>query len=137
MTLLICTSALACRVHLVAQFDLHLLEQTEEASRQVDRFYLTMAAADEELVPYTPYKLGYIDIEVLLRSVLDQNRVRQHNEETTRIAESCLAQWMDYARQHREASTLKKPVIALNRKTMVDHLHVLYVAEKVKSSLKD
>ena len=80
----------ACRVTFVASYDAGVSEQIENIARTVDKFYLTMQETtqnDNNDREYSRYVEDYINIEVELNSLLNKNRVRPLNKESTRNCE--------------------------------------------------
>jgi hypothetical protein len=74
----------------------------------------------------------FSNIEVELNSLLNKNRIRTLNENSTRICEITLQLWIKYKAEHKADNTLSDGLIKLNRKTFSDLLYAMQVAEKGK-----
>ena len=136
MVLLIATFAMyGCRVTFVPEYDAALAADIEETSREVDKFYLTMlemTSAEDNSRAYKEFAPWYVNIEVMLNSLLNQNKIKPLNQNSTRIAEITLELWQKYKEEHRSDNTLSNGLIKLNRKTFSDLFYAMQVAEKGK-----
>jgi hypothetical protein len=134
--MLVATLAMyGCRVTFVPEYDSALAADIEETARQVDRFYLMMletTSPDDNGRAFEVFAPEYVDIEVMLNSLLNQNKIKPLNQNSTRIAEITLELWQKYKEEHRTDNTLSNGLIKLNRKTFSDLFYAMQVAEKGK-----
>ena len=68
----------------------------------------------------------------MLGSLLNQNKIKPLNQNSTRIVEITLELWQKYKEEHRSDNTLSNGLIKLNRKTFSDLFYAMQVAEKGK-----
>jgi hypothetical protein len=132
LTLLILS---ACKVTFLPGYDATLSEQIGNCSKSIDKFYLSMldtTSAEKGGRSYTQFSGQYVNIEVELNSLLNKNRIRSLNENSTRICEITLQLWIKYKAEHKADNTLSDGLIKLNRKTFSDLFYAMQVAEKGK-----
>lgn len=125
----------SCRVTLVPQFDAAIMEQIDETSKAVDKFYLMMLETTSNTDngrAYENFAEDYVEIEVELNSLLNKNKIRPLNENTVRICEITLELWVKYKEEHKTDDELSDGLIKLNRKTFEDLFYAMQVAEKAK-----
>jgi hypothetical protein len=125
----------SCRVTLVPPYDAVIMEQIDETSKAVDKFYLVMLETTSNTSGGRAYELfaeEYVIIEVELNSLLNKNKIRPLNENSTRICEITLQLWQKYKMEHKEDNSLPDGMIELNRKTFGDLFYAMQVAEKAK-----
>ena len=130
----------SCRVTFLPSYDASISEQIEITTKQVDKFYLTMletTTVDNNGRSYEKFANQYVDIEVELYSLLNQNRVRPLNENSTRICEITLELWQKYKEEHKTDNTLSDGLIKLNQQTFSDLFFAMQVAEKGKEIVND
>ncbi|HZK07107.1 MAG TPA: hypothetical protein VFC92_02805 [Bacteroidales bacterium] len=136
MLLLFATFAMyGCRVTFVPEYDATLATDIKETARQVDKFYLMMLETTRPENDGRAFELfvpQYVDIEVMLGSLLNQNKIKPLNQNSTRIVEITLELWQKYKEEHRSDNTLSNGLIKLNRKTFSDLFYAMQVAEKGK-----
>jgi hypothetical protein len=134
--LLLATFAMyGCRVTFVPEYDAELAADIKATAQQVDRFYLMMletTSTDNDGRAFEHFAAQYVDIEVMLNSLLVQNKIKPLNENSTRIVEITLELWQKYKEEHRTDNTLSDGLIKLNRKTFSDLFYAMQVAEKGK-----
>jgi hypothetical protein len=134
--LLMATFAMyGCRVTFVPEYDAELAADIKVTAQQVDRFYLIMLETTSPENDGRAFKIfapQYVDIEVMLNSLLTQNKIKPLNENSTRIVEITLELWQKYKEEHRTDNTLSNGLIKLNRKTFSDLFYAMQVAEKGK-----
>lgn len=126
----------ACRVQFIPAYDAKIAEQIDVTSKAVDKFYLTMLAtstAENEGRAFTKFSEQYVDIEVELNSLLNKNKIRPLNENSTRICEITIQLWQKYKQEHKDDNTLSDGLIKLNNKTFSDLFYAMQVAEKGKA----
>ena len=130
----------SCSVTFLPSYDASIAEQIEKTTRQVDKFYLTMLETTTEEDNgriYEKFAMQYVDIEVELYSLLNQNKVRPLNENSTRICEITLELWQKYKEEHKTDNTLSNGLIKLNMQTFSDLFFAMQVAEKGKELAND
>ena len=130
----------SCKVTFLPSYDASIAEQIEKTNKQVDKFYLTMletTTVENNGRSYEEFASQYVDIEVELYSLLNQNRVRPLNENSTRICEITLELWQKYKEEHKTDNTLSDGLIKLNRQTFSDLFFAMLVAEKGKEIAND
>ena len=130
----------SCSVTFLPSYDASIAEQIEKTTRQVDKFYLTMLETTTEEDNgriYEKFAMQYVDIEVELFSLLNQNKVRPLNENSTRICEITLQLWQKYKEEHKTDNTLSNGLIKLNMQTFSDLFFAMQVAEKGKELAND
>lgn len=124
----------ACRVTFIPDYDRDIAEQIETTSKQVDKFYLKMLETTKNNGGrvYEKFAEDYVDVEVELNSLLNKNKIRPLNENSTRICEITLELWVKYKEEHKTDDALSDGLIKLNRKTFSDLFYAMQVAEKAK-----
>lgn len=130
----------SCTVTFIPSYDATIAEQIENTTKQVDKFYLTMLETTTEENDgrvFEKFTSQYVDIEVELNSLLNKNKVRPLNENSTRICEITLELWQKYKEEHRSDQTLSNGLIQLNRKTFSDLFFAMQVAEKGKETVNN
>lgn len=138
MTLISLMTITSCRVSLIANYDASMMEQINETAKEVDRFYLNMLETTsnsngQRAYPFFAEK--YVDFEVELNSLLNQNRIRPLNENSVRICEITLQLWVKYKEEHKEDNSISDGMIKLNRQTFSDMFYAMQVAEKAKEMI--
>jgi len=124
-----------CRITLVPPYDAVIMEQIDETSKAVDKFYLSMLETTSNSGggrAYEAFVEDYVNIEVELNSLLNKNKIRPLNQNSTRISEITLQLWLKYKNEHKEDNSLPDGMIELNRKTFADLFYAMQVAEKAK-----
>lgn len=137
VTILLAVFQVACRVTFVAPYDASVSQQIEEISRKVDRFYLTMLETtrnEEEQRAYDKFVNDYVDIEVDLNSLLNKNRIRPLNKESTRNCEIAVETWTKYKTKHKEDNGISDIDIELNRDFLRDLFVVIQTGEEAKKN---
>lgn len=130
----------SCRVTLLPSYDASIAEQIEKTTKQADKFYLTMLETTTEENngrSFDKFVNQYVDIEVELYSLLNQNKVRPLNENSTRICEITLELWQKYKEEHKTDNTLSNGLIKLNRQVFSDLFFAMQVAEKGKDIINN
>jgi len=125
----------ACKVTFIPDYDASVMEQIENTSKLVNKFYLSMLEATSEEQggrSYDKFADQYVNVEVELYSLLNKNKIRPLNENSTRICEITIELWIKYKEEHRQDNTLSNGLIKLNRKTFDDLFFAMQVAEKGK-----
>jgi hypothetical protein len=125
----------ACRVQFIPAFDAKISEQIDLTSKAVDKFYLTMletTSTENDGRAFKKFADEYVEIEVELNSLLNKNKIRPLNKNSTRICEITLQLWQKYKLEHKDDNTLSDGLIKLNNKTFSDLFYAMQVAEKGK-----
>jgi len=125
----------SCRVTLIPPYDNSIAQQIDQTSKQVDKFFLTMlelSTTNNNGRAFEYFVMQYVDIEVELNSLLNKNKVRPLNQNTTRICEITLELWVKYKEEHKKDNTLSDGLVKLNRKTFSDLFYAMQVAEEGK-----
>ena len=125
----------SCRVMWLPSYDASISEQVENTSKAVDKLYLLMletTSAENEGRAFSKFAEQYVDIEVELNSLLNKNRIRPLNENSTRICEITLELWTKYKEEHKADNTLGDGQIKLNQMAFRDLFNAMQVAEKGK-----
>ncbi|MEI7628944.1 MAG: hypothetical protein WCJ80_11930 [Bacteroidota bacterium] len=123
----------ACRVTMLPPRDAAIVAQIDAVSKSVDLLYLTMLESDSvDNRTYATYAERYINIEVELTSLLNKNKVRPLNKNSTRICEISLQLWQKYKEEHKLKRLLNNDVVKLYRVRMSNLFYTMQVAEKGK-----
>lgn len=126
----------SCRVNLVTNYDTAIAEQIDNTSKTIDKFYLTMLETTTSQIggrAYGKYVPEYVDIEVELNSLLNKNRVRPLNQNSTKICAITLNIWQKRKEEHKSLDSLTNGLIKANRKEFSDLFYAMQSAEKAKS----
>ena len=129
----------SCKITFIPNYDSAIAAKIDETAMNVDKFYLSMletSSADNEGRAYMKFVDQYVDLEVQITSLLNKNKVRPLNENSTRICEITLQLWQKYKDEHKTENTLSNGLIKLNRKTFSDLFYAMQVAEEAKK-IKD
>lgn len=130
----------SCTVTLLPKYDAEIAEQISSTAKQVDKFYLEMletTSIENDGRKFSFFIQKYIDIEVELNALLNKNRVRPLNENSTRICEITLQLWSKYKEEHKTDNKLSNGLIKLNRQTFNDLFYAMQVAERGKDLVKN
>jgi hypothetical protein len=130
----------SCRITLIPSYDEVIAQQTETLAKEVDKFYLNMletTTSENNGRAYELFANSYVDIEVELNSILNKNKARPLNENSTRICEITLELWIKYKNEHKEDNELSDGLIKLNRQTFNDLFYAMQVAEVAKDIVKN
>lgn len=99
--LLLCS----CRVTFLPAYDAGISEQIDQVSKAVDKLYLSMletTASENGGRTFEKFAAQYVDIEVEMNSLLNKNKIRPLNENSTRICEITLQLWIKYKQEHKK-----------------------------------
>ncbi len=130
----------SCKVTFVPEYDAELSAQIDESAKLVDRFYLEMletTSNQNDGRAFEKFIQGYIDVEVELNSLLNKNKIKPLNENSTRICEITLELWKKYKNEHKTDNSLSDGLIKLNRQTFGDLFYAMQVAEKGKEIVSE
>ncbi|HDR51567.1 MAG TPA: hypothetical protein ENN90_08100 [Mariniphaga anaerophila] len=123
----------SCRVTLLPEYNAEISKNIENTAKLVDKFYLLMSETTSEENSgrsYDRFAEMYVEIEVEINSLLNQNKIRPLNENSTRICEITLELWQKYKEEHKTDNTLSNGLIRLNRKVFADLFFAMQVAEE-------
>jgi hypothetical protein len=126
---------ISCKVTFIPSYDSNISEQIENTAKTVDKFYLAMletTTTSNDGRAFSKFAGQYVDIEVELNSLLNKNKIRPLNENSTRICEITRELWIKYKEEHKNDNSLSDGLIKLNRKTFSDLFYAMQVAEKGK-----
>ncbi|WP_372933345.1 hypothetical protein [Mariniphaga sediminis] len=135
MTILSLFFLASCRVAFIPNYNATISKNIETTAKQVDKFYLTMLEKTTEENGgrnYDKFTEEYVEIEVEINFILNQNKVRPLNKNSTRICEITLELWQKYKKEHKTDNTLSNGLIRLNRKSFSDLFYAMQVAEEGK-----
>jgi hypothetical protein len=127
---------LSCRVTLLPEYNAELSKKIENTAKLVDKFYLSMyetTSVENNGRSYDKFAGQYVEIEVEIKSLLNRNKIRPLNENSTRISEITLELWQKYKEEHKTDNTLSNGLIQLNMKTFADLFFAMQVAEEGKN----
>ena len=123
----------SCRVVLLPSYDATISEQIDNTAKSVDRFYLSMletTTVENDGRAFSKFADKYVEIEVELNSLLNKNKIRPLNKNSTRICEITCQLWVKYKEEHKAKNTLKDGLILLNRKKFSDLFFAMRVADE-------
>jgi hypothetical protein len=129
-----------CRVTLIPDYDDSISQEILETAKLVDKFYLDMLETkvnENGDRSYDKLVDSYVEIEIELGSLLNKNKIRPLNENSTRICEITLELWVKYKEEHKEDNELSDGLIKLNRLTFSDLFYAMLVAEKAKEIISN
>jgi len=130
----------SCKVTFIPSYDADISEQIDNTAKAVDKFYLSMleTTSDEnDGRAYEKFSEQYVNIEVELNSLLNKNKIRPLNENSTRICEITIQLLEKYKQEHKDDNTLSDGLVKLNRKTFCDLFYAMQVAEKGKEIINN
>lgn len=125
----------SCRVTLIPDYNSTVADQIEKTAKDVDLFYLKMleTTSDEnDERAFVNFTEDYVKIEVDIVALLNKNKIRPYNENSTKICELTLNLWKKYKEEHKKDNTLSNGVIKINRVYMGDMFNAMQVAENAK-----
>lgn len=125
----------SCRVTFLPAYNSELSKEIAKTAKLVDKFYLSMLEttdAENNGRNYDKFAEQYVSIEVEINSLLNQNKIRPLNQNSTRICEITLELWQKYKDEHKTDNTLSNGLIRLNHKTFADLFFAMQVAEEGK-----
>jgi hypothetical protein len=129
-----------CRITLLPSYDETITQEIIQLAKQIDGFYLEMLETtnnDDGGRAYNNFIKHYINLEVELTSILNKNKIRPLNENSTRICEITLELWIKYKEEHKEDDGITDGLIKLNRLTFSDLFYAMIVAEKAKDIISN
>ena len=129
----------SCRVTMVAPYEEKVVQQIQQVAKKVDRLYLTILETgmnDSSKREYALFAKDYVDIEVDLNSLLNQNRMKALNRESTRNCEIALETWVKYKEKHKRDNGISDVDIELNRDYYRDLFMVIQMGEEAKLKVR-
>ena len=81
---------------------------------------------------YSEFSKDYVNIESDIRSLVIRNKMRPLNEESTKISETILDEFMKYRKKHKEDDIYKTTLISLHRNRLLRLFTAMSVAEQAK-----
>ena len=137
--LFVALSLTSCAIKLIPDYDSEISTQIDNVSKQTDKFYLSISEKTSEgdsAREYKNYIDEYIEIEVELISLLNKNKIRPLNKNSTKISEIALQIWQKYKNEHRQYNLISNADITLNRKYFSDLFYAMKVAENAKKVIQ-
>lgn len=131
IAILLLFTVYGCRVTLVPAFDTELAEEISQVSQQFDKFHLELIE-NEEFREFKNVVNRYIELEVMLNSIHNKNRIKPLNEHSSRISEITLSLFNKYKEEHRNDKTMEIGIAKYNRKVFSDLFFAMLVAERGK-----
>lgn len=130
----------SCKVTFVPNYDSKISEQIDETTKAVDLFYLDMLENTSDNNggrSFDKFSKKYVTIEVDMNALLNKNKARPLNENSTRICEITLELWQKYKAVHKKDDKLTNGEIKYNRKIFDDLFFAMQVAEKGKKIVQN
>jgi len=90
-----------CSVKMVADYNAAGAQEIIRIAKVVDLFYGDLLETRYEERSYDRFAEKYRSVEVDLRGLMFQNRIRPYNRESTRISEIILDKWIKYKNRHK------------------------------------
>jgi hypothetical protein len=130
--ILVCALCVGCSVKLVADYDAGTAEAILQTAKSVDGFYLRLLDTPENERPYSKFSEHYTTLEVELDGLVVRNRIRALNEESTKIAETTLAKWVQYKKAHKESNAYKDVLAMIHRERFMRLFTAMAVAAEAQ-----
>ncbi|MDO9577593.1 MAG: hypothetical protein Q7J16_06880 [Candidatus Cloacimonadales bacterium] len=122
----------SCAVQLVAEYDKDSAYQIIKISKKVDMFFITLREEEPDERQYEKSSSNYIEIEIELRTLIMLNKTRPKNEESTKIAEHILQNWLEFKAVHKQNNGYKDSLLDVDWNTIREQFYALAVAEAAK-----
>lgn len=122
----------SCVFNQVADYDRDTTFRIIKISRRVDIFFITLLEEEPDERLYEKSSSNYIEIEIELRSLIMQNKMRPKNEESIKISEHILQNWLEYKAAHKKNDAYKNSLIDVDWSTIREQFYALAVAEAAK-----
>ena len=110
-----------------------IAEQIIETGKKIDRLFLSMAELPPEQRTYASFQQAYLEIEIELISILDQNSSRKKNELLISSCKTTLEKFRKFKEAHKTSGTVKDADVSLNHEFMKQFILRLLDAELVKN----
>ena len=121
-----------CRVQLVADYDENIHNEIIRIAEEIDLFYTRLLDTPVDERSYDNFKEDYLLIEVDLRSLLLQNKVRPLNEESVRQTEIAIELWLDDKENHKENNSVSDFIIKQHREQFSRIFTAMAIGESAK-----
>ncbi len=121
-----------CSVKLVSDYDQTTADELIRIAKKVDMFYGNLSELSESEREYRKFSKDYIDIESDIRSLVIRNKMRPLNEESIKISETILGEFMKYRKKHKDENLYKNTLITLHRNRLLRLFTAMSVAEQAK-----
>jgi hypothetical protein len=128
--LLLALSLLSCSI--IAPFDEFTLNESYTIKKEITVLYQLLEDAPPEKRQYELFRRDYAYVVASLSGLLDRQKIRKKNEETTKIVEQILEFLVKYRDAHKEQDTYKDAQIKLHSKRLDGLMKALIVAEEAK-----
>lgn len=123
---------IGCNVKLVSDYDQTTADELIRIAKEVDIFYGTMAELPDTSREYSKFSKEYVEIESDIRSLVIRNKMRPLNEESIKISETILDEFVKYRKKHKEENLYKNTLITLHRNRLLRLFTAMSVAEQAK-----
>ncbi len=130
--LIILLTILSCRAKLISDYDRDTAYKIVEISKMVDLFYMNITERDSTERTYSEFAEEYKNIEVELRVLVMMNKMRTKNEESVKISEHILQNWLEFKVAHRQNDAYKNSFIDVDWSTIREQFYALAVVEAAK-----
>lgn len=100
-----------CSVQLVSPYDEKTIEKMERIDEKIDRFYLVLKSFPEEKRTFKEFYSGYLDIDVLIRSLERRQNIREKNEETLKQTQILASLWQQDFETHKKNDAISDFII--------------------------
>jgi|SRR5690606_1708408 len=121
-----------CRVQLVADYNENIHNEIIRVAEEIDLFYTRLLETPVDERVYENFKEDYLLIEVDLRSLLLQNKVRPLNEESVRQTEIAIELWLDDKENHKENNSVSDFIIKQHREQFSRIFTAMAIGESAK-----
>jgi hypothetical protein len=133
LPLLVCLSVCpGCSVKLVSDYDQSTADELIRIAKKVDMFYGNMSELPDIEREYGKYSKDYVDIESDIRSLVIRNRMRPLNDESIKISETILTEFVKYRKSHKEENLYKNTLLVLHRNRLLRLFTAMSIAEQAK-----
>ena len=128
--LLLVLSLVSCSI--IAPFDEFTLNESYSIKRDVAVLYQLLKDVPPEQRQYEPFQRDYAYVVASLNGLLDRQKYRKNNEETTKIVKQILDFVIKYRDAHKDKGTYKNAKIKLHSKRLNSLMKALIFAEEAK-----
>ena len=98
----------------------------------VDLFYMNLLETEPSERTYSEFAEEYKNIELELRVLVMMNKMRTKNEESVKISEHILQNWLEFKAAHRQNDAYKNSFIDVDWSTIREQFYALAMAEATK-----
>lgn len=117
---------------IISAFDELTLNESYRIKKDIAILYQLLQDTPDEQRQYHSFQRDYADIIVSLNELLDRQKLRENNQETTKIVEQILDFMTKYRDAHKSQDSYKDAKIKLHSKRMDSLMRALTVAEEAK-----